>query len=265
MRGRSTDAGLLTGTPAYLAPEQALGADLGPPADLYALGAVLYEMLTGRHVFGGETIAAIVAQHVLRPPTRPSTFNTEVPAALEELVLRLLEKDARDRPQTAEEVSDVLTQLATESHRRPRPAIRALREGFFVGRDAELNQLREAFNRTSAGRGGGIFVAGEPGGGKTSTIHEFLKIVKLAGGRAVSVRCHEGSGTPAFWPWIQILRNVLGPWRTDPDLAVVSRLDASVLGALILNCLNCSAIRRRQRRWNPPRRGSGCSTPFQPC
>jgi serine/threonine-protein kinase len=80
------------GTVQYCAPEQAQGEIVSPAADLYALGIVMYEMLTGRPPFDGDTPVAVVMQHVYDPPTPPSQLNPEIPPALEEIILRCLEK-----------------------------------------------------------------------------------------------------------------------------------------------------------------------------
>jgi eukaryotic-like serine/threonine-protein kinase len=97
-----TRPGVLMGTPAYLAPEQAAGAPAGPPADLYALGIVAYHCLTGRAPFHGEPLAVALA-HQLQPlPPLPPT----VPAAVATLVADLTAKDPAERPASASEVAE---------------------------------------------------------------------------------------------------------------------------------------------------------------
>ena len=80
------------GTVQYYAPEQAQGEMVSPAADVYALGIVMYEMLTGRPPFDGDTPVAVAMQHIQDPPTPPSQLNPEIPPALEEIILRCLEK-----------------------------------------------------------------------------------------------------------------------------------------------------------------------------
>jgi serine/threonine-protein kinase len=100
-----TGAGLTVGTPAYMAPEMALGESVDGRADIYAIGCVAYWLLTGRPVFTGETPVATALKHVASAPVRPSHLTeVEIPAALEELVLACLAKDPADRPQTAAEL-----------------------------------------------------------------------------------------------------------------------------------------------------------------
>src|SRR5579864_3484820 len=89
---RLTTTGMTLGTVQYYAPEQAQGEIVSPAADVYALGIVMYEMLTGRTPFDGDTPVAVAMQHIQDPPTPPSQLNPNIPPALEEIILRCLEK-----------------------------------------------------------------------------------------------------------------------------------------------------------------------------
>ncbi|MBT2675851.1 serine/threonine protein kinase [Streptomyces sp. ISL-14] len=100
-----TATGQLMGTSTYLAPERALGRPAGPASDVYALGCVLYELLTGHPPFQGDTAAAVVHQHVSATPARPGRLRSGLPGSLEDYLLRLLAKEPGHRP-TAERVSD---------------------------------------------------------------------------------------------------------------------------------------------------------------
>src|SRR3990172_1126687 len=107
-RSRLTQEGTIVGTVAYMPPEQALGGEVTPRADLYSLGALLYELLAGRPPFLGDDLVSVISQHITTPPVAPSWHAPDCPRALEALVLRLLAKDPSERPPSA---GDVLAAL----------------------------------------------------------------------------------------------------------------------------------------------------------
>jgi serine/threonine protein kinase len=115
-REKLTTAGVALGTPAYMAPEQA-SADphLDQRVDIYAVGAVAYELLTGRPVFMGTTPQMILSAHMTDTPEPVTKHRDTVPAALESVVMRCLEKRPADRWQSAEELLPQLEALATPS------------------------------------------------------------------------------------------------------------------------------------------------------
>ncbi|MFF5639680.1 protein kinase [Streptomyces sp. NPDC012825] len=108
---RLTHTGSPIGSPAYMAPEQAMGGAVGPATDLYALGVLLHELLSGNVPFAGSTALGVLHRHLYDPPVPLRQLRPEVPAALEALVLRLLAKDPRDRPAGAHEVYEHLLPL----------------------------------------------------------------------------------------------------------------------------------------------------------
>ena len=97
-----TQAGSVMGTPHYLSPEQAQGLDVTPVSDLYSVGVILYEALTGRVPFEAESAVAIAMKQVSQTPQRPSSINPQVSPALDAVVMRALEKDPGERFQSAD-------------------------------------------------------------------------------------------------------------------------------------------------------------------
>ncbi|MCY4087340.1 MAG: Stk1 family PASTA domain-containing Ser/Thr kinase [Actinomycetia bacterium] len=107
-----TEAGSMLGTAQYLSPEQARGAPVTAASDLYAVGIVLYEMLTGKVPFGGDSPVEIAMKHINETPSAPSAGAPRVPAELDQVVLRAVAKNPIDRYQSAEDFDDDLVRAA---------------------------------------------------------------------------------------------------------------------------------------------------------
>jgi serine/threonine-protein kinase len=104
--GLKTGDNTVQGTPAFMAPEQAVGATVDARADIYAIGCVAYWLLTGKFVFTADTPMGLLMQHVQAAPTPPSARTDQpIPQTLDRLVLACLAKDPAERPQTARELS----------------------------------------------------------------------------------------------------------------------------------------------------------------
>ena len=186
---REHTEGAVVGTPLYMAPEQASSQGVGPPADWYAVGVMLYECLTGRRPFEGASTHVLYAKHY-QEPLPPGAFVADVPADLEALCLELLRVEPRARP-TGQEL---LRRLQAQSSDRPASA-----GAPFVGRDAELAALERAFGDAGSNRRAvTVALYGESGVGKSCLVRRFLDVA-LAGRDDVLVlagRCYEREAVP---------------------------------------------------------------------
>ena len=215
-RSRITQEGIMLGTVAYMPPEQALGRPADARSDLYALGAMLYEMVTGRTPFQGDDAVAIITQHINTPPVHPAWHNSQVPASLDALIMELLAKAPDDRPASAAAVGLRLQQIAAESGetavsvsmQAPAAGVGQGRIawGQFVGRAEELGGLKAGVDEALSGRGNLRLLVGEPGIGKTRTAEELATYAKLRGAQVLMGKCYEGAGAPPYWPWVQVVR-----------------------------------------------------------
>lgn len=106
-----TGAGVMIGTPEYISPEQVEGKEADQRSDLYALGVILYEMVTGRSPFDGDTPLSIALKHKTEIPQDPWKFNSDVPKSLSRVILKCLEKDREKRYRTAVEIFNDLNQV----------------------------------------------------------------------------------------------------------------------------------------------------------
>jgi eukaryotic-like serine/threonine-protein kinase len=145
-----TEAGSIMGTAQYLSPEQARGAPVTAASDLYSAGVVLYEMLTGKVPFTGDSAIEIAMKHVNELPRPPSSLRPEIPPELDQIVLRALAKDPADRYQTAEEFIEDLERVEAglPISRSTATAATAILAGAAIGDATEL--LSESPTRVAA-------------------------------------------------------------------------------------------------------------------
>jgi serine/threonine protein kinase len=109
-----TGTGMILGTPHYMAPEQALGKTIDGRTDIYSLGVVLYELLTGRPPYDAETPYSIVVKHISEPAPPPRTIKPDIPQALERVVIKAMAKEPDQRYDTADQMEQALQNALRE-------------------------------------------------------------------------------------------------------------------------------------------------------
>jgi serine/threonine protein kinase/tetratricopeptide (TPR) repeat protein len=187
------------GTVAYMAPEQARGDLVDARADLYALGCILYELLTGRPPFVGRFPFQVLQQHLEAEPLAPSQLvggdtleaALRVPPELDALLLRLLAKRPQDRLGHADDVAAALGRLGAGNGPEaaaPRARAYLYRPGI-AGRDDVLQKLERHSARLKSGAGGVVLVGGESGVGKTRLVMEAARRAEGHGIRALAGEC----------------------------------------------------------------------------
>jgi signal transduction histidine kinase len=193
LRPEFTHHSEIAGTLAYLAPEATgrTGRPADQRADLYALGAVLYELATGTPPFGSGDPLRLIHDHLARVPAPPAQVNPAVPEPLSEIIVHLLEKEPDNRYQTADGVVYDL-QRVQDAPAEPGAArlrvgehdipVRLLPPSRLMGRDAEVAVLETAFEDTLTGQCGGVLIGGAPGVGKTALVDQLRPAVTGADG-----------------------------------------------------------------------------------
>ncbi len=183
-----------SGTPGYMSPEQAAGYGATEASDLYSLGAMLFEALTGRLPFEGSSHEVLVAKQAGAPP-RVRELDADAPEDLAELCDRLLLRDTAKRPDT-NAVRVVVGEPRTQGGltlTHPTPHSEPDRAPF-VGRVTELSQLERAFECARAGEISLALVCGESGMGKTALVEHFIESAPQA--LVLAGRCYEREAVP---------------------------------------------------------------------
>ena len=210
-------SGKLIGTLRYMSPEQIRSGAATTASDVFSLGVVFYEMISGRHPFDADTMIAVLNAITSEAPIPLTRLNPETPHPLEELVSAMLQKESALRP-AAEEVDARLAAL--DQHKgSTTPRAPVMPKGVSVGRVWERAQLQEAFEGVTRGPGLMVCVAGESGLGKTTLVEEFLQQLGATTPWRADIgrgRCSERlEGTGAYLPFLEALENLMqGPGGT---------------------------------------------------
>ena len=197
-------------SPDYTSPEQILGEYVDERADLYSLGIVLYEMLTGRRPFEADSDEALMHLQVHQTPVSPRQYNPSIPRSLEYLILKLLEKNPADRYPSAIKVREVLESLEIiegEAKASTLPSMSYYRT--MVGREKEYQKLLLLLDTALTGEGRLVFICGEAGIGKTRLAQELLAHARTKGITTITGHCYDLNGALPYQPFIEALKSYI--------------------------------------------------------
>ncbi len=206
------------GTPAYMAPEQIDGELMDARVDLYALGCILYELVTGSVPFVG-TVSQVLDQQLFSSPRPPSELVTEVPPALDALILALLQKRPRDRVGYADDVAAALARLGGGDGPPLRRAEPHLYRPRLAGRGAALATIEAKLKDLRIMRGARVLVGGESGVGKTRFALEVgisanRRGIAIVTGECVSVATDDAESKAAsLHPFRNLLATIVDHCR----------------------------------------------------
>lgn len=207
---RRAPGGEVAGTPVYMAPELAHGAELGVASDWYSVGVMVYEALTAHRPHRDDMTRLVLRKD--EPPQDPRHLAADLDADLCDLALALLRPDPERRPTATEILARLDGQDPTRPDAPPPPL------PVFVGREPELRRLRSAWLAASPGRPSIVHLHGPSGMGKTELARHFLRDAEAAGTLVLAGRCLAQESVPykALDAVVDALRHALG--RMPPDV-----------------------------------------------
>jgi serine/threonine protein kinase len=225
--------GAVVGTVAYMAPEQFTDDPVTTAADLYALGCIMFQILTGRPPLTGAP-AKVMYERLHQPPPRLARHIRNIPPALDALCARMMSREANARP-TIQEIRAVLGVVrdpkhgASSSSQSSAPRLSTGDLLSFVGRDRELQQLERWIDDALDGNLRFILIEGDHGIGKSALARQALRIARQRGMLAFKGRCHEREHLPfvAIDRAVDALVLTLSRWpsaRLDPARAAIAAL-----------------------------------------
>ena len=210
-RGPLTGAGERVGTLAYMSPEQIVGDMVDARADIFSLGVMLCEMVTGTHPFLRPSMAATVSAILQEPPVLVPPAGFGLPATLRQILQRAMAKELAQRYQSMADLrADLLaltpsgtTTLAAAGLVSPDRVTQA-RRWPMVGREGELSDLLARLDEVQAGRGGMVMIGGEPGIGKTRLVEAAIAEAVGRGFLCLVGHSYEMEGAPPYVPFVEM-------------------------------------------------------------
>ena len=193
----------LVGTWAYASPEQITGNPIDHRSDLYSLGVILFAMLTSKRPFVAKDMAGYLALHRDRPAPSTRDVNPRIPAHLDEICRRLLQKAPKDRFQSAQEI---LYRLEAEDRQPPTSEDAADWQPALVGRDLEIDLIGTAVAALTDRRGSTIVLEGDDGSGKSRLLEQVADRARAMG--FTFNRYEFDSEGPIFGPVVKAARSL---------------------------------------------------------
>jgi serine/threonine protein kinase len=241
---RRITGSLVIGTFDYMSPEQCQSLELDATSDIYSLGIVIYEMVTGQVPFRGSSRLATIYQQINEPPRPPRALAPELPDEVEQVILKALSKDPRERQSSAMELFEEMREASLAAHalastfersdtvREDTDRLNRIEEQrknlnatlkkhlvfeHFLGRERELNRLTTEFAFIRTGRAKPIIVLGDAGVGKTQLVMEFRR--RLGEGETLFLtgRFFDYLGTTPYKPLLDALTSHLRQLSLQPE------------------------------------------------
>ncbi|MFQ5845563.1 MAG: serine/threonine-protein kinase PknK, partial [Planctomycetota bacterium] len=219
-----TEKGEFLGSILYAPPEQIFDQEkVGPRSDIYGVGASLYEMATGKRPFPATDLTSLLNLKLKGDVARPRTLNPDVDPFLDEVIFTCLQKEPTARFASCEELRTILREGERSAWWRERSGLRAApigdralkrlrlpRQAPLVGREADLDVLREVYAEVAAGRSHTLFLRGPAGSGKSRLAYAFLEEILTARGPAAIAGRTVGSGGRSYQPFVEALHDLFG-------------------------------------------------------
>ena len=218
-----TKNGEILGTIDYMAPEQMLGDDIDERCDLYAVGMVLYQLLTRVLPFKSSNTVQILFNKLNEEPASPSSINPKINRELDAIVLKAIHKKPSERWQSAEDFISVLSDFIDQLHRdKIKPAVEPINfdldfeedgnkintlKNVFIGRQKEFKKLVNIFNDVKIGRGQPVVIKGEAGIGKSSLASKLRSYAEYNNAYVIYGASLYKEGMDAYLPFIDGLRD----------------------------------------------------------